>query len=215
MLIDYFPLMGLRLRTPRLELRLPSLEELGELAAVAADGIHDPAVMPFLTSWTDRPPEQVGLAVIQRHWQRLGSWTPEDWTLNLTVLHSGQAVGQQSIWARNLAVTREVGTGSWLGRRFHGKGIGTEMRAAVLHLAFEGLGAAEALSVAFADNVASLTVSRKLGYVPDGFGRQAIRGELSIEHRMRLTREAWERHRGTPVTVDGLPPCLPLFGLGH
>ncbi len=215
MLVDYFPLIGLCLRTPRLELRLPTPEELGDLAAVAAEGIHDPAVMPFLTSWTDRPPEQVALAVIQRHWQRLGNWTPEDWTLNLTVFHAGHAVGQQGVWAHDLAITREVSTGSWLGRRFHGKGIGTEMRAAVLHLAFEGLGAQEALSIAFADNVASLAVSRKLGYTPDGFGRQAIRGELSIEHRLRLTREAWERHRRIQVTVEGLQACLPLFGLGQ
>jgi len=213
MLIDHFPLVGLCLRTPRLELRLPAPEELGDLAALAAEGIHDPAGMPFLTPWTDGPPARVALAVIQRHWQRLGSWTPGDWTLNLAVFHRGQAVGQQTMWGRDLAVTREVGTGSWLGRRFQGMGIGTEMRAAVLHLAFEGLGAAEARSVAFADNVASLAVSRKLGYTPDGFGRQAIRGRLAIEHRLCLARDAWQRHRTTPVTVDGLPPCLPLFGL--
>ena len=38
MLVDYFPLVGLRLVTPRLELRIPSLAELADLADVAAGG---------------------------------------------------------------------------------------------------------------------------------------------------------------------------------
>jgi hypothetical protein len=41
---------------------------------------------------------------------------------------------------------------------------GAEMRAAVLHLAFAGLGTAEAVSGAFEDNLAFHAVSRKLGY---------------------------------------------------
>lgn len=51
MLADHFPLIELRLTTPRLELRLPSPEELGALADLAAGGIHDPDVMPFLVPW--------------------------------------------------------------------------------------------------------------------------------------------------------------------
>ncbi len=42
------------------------------------------------------------------------------------------------------------------------------MRAAVLHLAFAGLGAQHAVSGAHDHNTASLTVSRKLGYRDDG-----------------------------------------------
>lgn len=213
MLNDHFPLLGLRLTTPRLELRLPSPEELGALADVAAGGIHDPGVMPFLVPWTDRPPAEVARGVIQHHWLRLGNWTPQDWSLNLTVFHAGVVVGQQSIGARNLAITREVATGSWLGKRHHGHGIGTEMRAAVLHMAFAGLGAEEATSGAFEHNPASRAVSRKLGYQADGIERHAIRGAAALEHRLRLTRAAWEHHRAVPVTVDGLAPCLPLLGI--
>jgi hypothetical protein len=36
---------------------------------------------------------------------------------------------------------------------------------------------------------------------------------MVIERRMRLSRAAWERHRTIPVTVDGLAPCLPMFGV--
>lgn len=210
---EHFPLLGLRLRTPRLELRLPSPEELGALANVAAQGVHAPDTMPFMVPWTDRPPAEIARGVVQHHWLTLGQWTPDDWQLNFTVFHAGEVVGQQDLRARDLAVLRQVGTGSWLGRRHHGKGIGTEMRAAVLHLAFTGLGADEAISRAFADSRASLAVSRKLGYRDNGTARQVVRGAMTVEHRMRLTRADWEKHATTPVTIEGLAPCLPMFGL--
>lgn len=211
MLVDHFPLLGLRVRTPRLELRLPTPEQLGALADLAAEGIHDPQLMPFVVPWTDRPPAEVARSVVQHYWLRLGNWTPEDWALNLTVLCEGEVVGQQTVGARDFAVVREVNTGSWLGRRHHGRGIGTEMRAAVLHLAFEGLGAVEAVSAAFEHNQASQGVSRKLGYERDGVARLAIQGAVTVEHRLRLTRAAWERHRTVPVEVEGLAPCLPML----
>ncbi|MCW3819873.1 GNAT family N-acetyltransferase [Micromonospora sp. DR5-3] len=83
----------------------------------------------------------------------------------------------------------------------------------MLHLAFAGLGAAEAVSGAFEHNLASLAVSRKLGYRPDGIERHAIRGSVSILRRLRLTHTAWEQHRTVPVTIEGLSPCLPLLGI--
>src|SRR6266480_3863974 len=55
MLIDHWPLLGLRLITPRLELRLPIGEELGDLADLAAEGMHDPGSRPFLVSWPALP----------------------------------------------------------------------------------------------------------------------------------------------------------------
>ncbi|RKS74330.1 RimJ/RimL family protein N-acetyltransferase [Actinomadura pelletieri DSM 43383] len=212
-LTDHFPLLGLRLSTPRVELRLPSPDELAALAELAAEGIHDPETMPFAVPWTDRPPADVARSVVQHHWLQLGTWEPRDWTLNLTVFHDGVPVGSQSLDARDLAITREVGTGSWLGRRHQGQGIGTEMRAAVLHLAFTGLGAEDATSAAFEENLASQAVSRKLGYRSDGLHRRVVRGGRVTDHRLRLSRADWERHRTTPVTVHGLAPCLPLLGV--
>ncbi|TDC83048.1 N-acetyltransferase [Actinomadura sp. 7K507] len=213
MLVDHFPLLGLRLTTPRLELRLPSPEELAALAESAAEGVHDPEVMPFLVPWTDRPPAEVARSVIQNHWLQLGAWEPEKWSLQLAVFHAGAAVGLQRISARDLRITREVNTGSWLGRRHQGQGIGTEMRAAVLHLAFAGLDAEEATSAALADNHASYAVSRKLGYRPDGFERRVVRGTMAVDARLRLSRADWDRHRTTPVTIEDLEPCLPMLGL--
>jgi RimJ/RimL family protein N-acetyltransferase len=214
MLVDHFPVVGLRLATPRLELRLPNPDELAQLAELAARGIHDPDTMPFWEPWTDQSPAEVARHVVQHHWRRLGAWSAENWTLDLVVFHDGAVAGVQTIKARDLAIAREVSTGSWLGRRFQGKGIGTEMRAAVLHLAFAGLGAAEAVSLAFDHVGASLAVSRKLGYQLDGFDRVVVRGALAIDRRQRLTRADWEKHRTVPVTIDGLTACLPLFGIG-
>jgi RimJ/RimL family protein N-acetyltransferase len=208
-----WPLLGLRLRTPRLELRLPSLEDLDELASLAAAGVHDPAVQPFGVPWTDVPPDQLGRGVVQFHWRQLGEWTPGDWTLNLVVDLGGVIVGTQGVSGRDFAVLREARTGSWLGRRYHRQGIGSEMRAAVLHLAFAGLGAEYATSDAFMDNAASLGVSRKLGYVPDGIERQVIRGQAAARQRLRLDRAGWQAHRRIEVAIIGLAECLPDFGL--
>ncbi len=215
MLVDHYPLYGLRLGTPRLELRLAGPEELAGLADLAAEGIHDPDVMPFLFPWTDAEPAVRARSVVQHYWRRLAGSTPDEWGLALAVFLDGVPVGLQQANAAHFAVTREVATGSWLGRRYQGQGIGTEMRAAVLYLAFEGLGAQYALSQAFLDNGASAGVSRKLGYRPDGIERHSVRGKAVASQRLRLDRAGWEKHRTVPVTVSGLTPeCLAQLGAG-
>jgi RimJ/RimL family protein N-acetyltransferase len=213
MLVDHFPLVGLRLTTPHLELRLPSSEELAELADLAAEGIHDPDASPFIVRWTDAPPAEVARSVIHYHWRQLGAWSARDWSLAFTVFREGVVVGQQNLAAQDLSITRQVRTGSWLSLRYQGQGIGTEMRAAVLHLAFAGLSADEALPGALAHNLASLAVSSKLGYQPDGHQRHALDGRMVVEHRLCLTRAAWQRHHPVPVSIEGLSPCLPLLGI--
>ena len=212
-----WPLFGLRLRTPQLDLHLPTLDELDELGRLAAEGIHDPTVMPFAVAWTDAEPEERARSTVQFQWGAWSAWRPEDWMLNLVAVADGPydraVVGTQGMRARDFTIVREVATGSWLGKRFQGRGLGTEMRAAVLHLAFAGLGAHYATSAAFLDNPASLGVSRKLGYQPDGIERQQIRNAVGIQQRLRLSRADWKAHRQIPVEVEGLPPCLPLFGV--
>ncbi len=213
MLTDHWPLLGLRLATPRLELRLPGAGELGALADLAADGIEQPGTSPFLTSWPGLPPAERARALLQRHWRDRGDWSAGRWSLGLAVVAAGQVVGQQEISADDFPVLRQVTTFSWLGLRYQGQGIGTEMRAAVLHLAFAGLGAVEATSGAFDDNAPSLRVSAKLGYEPDGIERLAARGRATTTQRLRLSRARWQASDFGPVSVSGLEPCLPMFGL--
>jgi RimJ/RimL family protein N-acetyltransferase len=204
---------GLRLRTPELELRWPSLGDLDALADLAALGVHDPDVQPFASAWTDAPAADRARGTMQYHWSRWASWKPSDWTMELAVIRDGTVVGTQGIGARDFAVVREVRTGSWLGRHYHGQGIGTQMRAAVLHLAFEGLGAQHATSGAFEDNAASLGVSRKLGYRENGIEWHVVRGHPATVRRLRLARADWHAARSVPVEIYGLEPCLPFFGL--
>jgi RimJ/RimL family protein N-acetyltransferase len=213
--IAHWPLYGLRLRTPRLELRLPLLAELDSLAQVSAEGVHHPGTMPFVVAWTDLPPAERARSVMQHHWRMLGEWNPGNWTLQLAVFLGDVVVGTQSMSGRDYPVTREVHTGSWLGQRYHGQGIGTEMRAALLHLAFAGLNAQFAVSEAMADNLASVAVSRKLGYQPNGIDRIQVRDALRESLRFALDRERWQQCRTIPVDIEGLAPCLPQFGAGN
>ena len=201
------PLTRLRLRTPRLELRLATDAELREVGRVAVAGIHDPGVMPFELAWTDTATEE---SVLAYHRERLRVFDPEDWELGLVVFHRGRPVGIQSISAKGFARTRRVVTGSWLGKELQGIGLGTEMRAAVLRLAFDGLGAQSAGSGAIAGNPQSLGVSRKLGYEVVGSHTVAPRGE-PLEHTdLLLRRESFSSP--VPVEIVALQPLLPLFG---
>jgi RimJ/RimL family protein N-acetyltransferase len=209
----WWPLAELRLLTPRLELRLPTDRDLDELADLAADGVHDPAVQPFGFPWTDVSPAERARSTVQYHWAQRGAWKPKHWSLDLVVVRDSMVVGMQGISAADFAVLREVSTGSWLGQAHQGQRIGTEMRAALLHLAFAGLAAQYATSNAFTDNPASLGVSRKLGYADDGIQRQVSRGQPATLQRLRLDRQTWAATHSLPVTIVGLQPCMPLFGL--
>ncbi len=210
---DVWPLYGLRITTPRLELRLPDLESLAELSRVAASGVHDAAEMPFTVPWTDTAPEERGRATFQHVLSTVAQWQPERWTLSLAVRCGGTVVGRQDLGGSGFAVMREAETGSWLGAVHQGRGIGTEMRAAVLHLAFEGLGARSVTSAAMTDNPRSLGVSRRLGYRDDGLIVASVRGEARTLQRLRLDRAGWETHRTVPVGVEGLEPARALFGV--
>jgi len=214
-LIDHWPLVGLRVRTDRLELRLPTDDELAELADLAARGVHRPDERPFLTPWTDLPPRELARGVVQRHWRDRGLWTPYQWTLELAVFAHGRPVGVQQMRARDFAVLREVKSASWLGLEHQGRGVGSEMRAAMLHLAFAGLDAEHAVTESFTDNPAPLAVSRKLGYRPDGISRDVLDGQVRVSQRLRLTRRDWATSDRPAVTVEGLDDrCRELFGLG-
>src|SRR4029077_344485 len=72
------PLTRLRLRTPRLELRLGTDAELRELGRVAMAGIHDPDVMPFEFPWTD---DVTADSVLDYHRRQLAAFAPDDWSL--------------------------------------------------------------------------------------------------------------------------------------
>ena len=210
-----WPLFDLRICTPRLELRPPSDADVFALVELAAQGVHDPETMPFRIPWTDVPPPQFQRNALQFHWGLRSMWTPQRWHLACAVSVDGEIVGQQDILGADFAHTRTFETGSWLGRAHQGKGIGKEMRAAVLHLGFVGLEATRAETGAYEENHASLGVTTALGYEPNGSAIFAPRGEPQTELKFAMSREAFERTRRDDITIENLEPCLPLFGLAE
>lgn len=209
-----WPLFDLRLRTPRLELRLPTDDDLLALVRVARDGVAEEARPVFLVPWHELPSPAFERQFLLHRWARRGTWSPDDWSLALVALADGERIGIQEIVARSFRVRRSVASGSWVGRAFQGRGYGTEMRAAILALAFDGLGAEYATSGYLEGNVASARVSKKLGYRANGEEVYAVAGRAVVEHRLRLSRAEWRRDL-VPVAIEGLEPCLPLFGLGE
>lgn len=205
--VRHWPQRDLVLRTPRLELRPDDDAGLAELVEVAYAGIHPPERMPFLVAWTDADPRYMGRGTLQYFWSERARFAPESWALHFLVRHEDRVIGMQSLTTTQFAARREVDSGSWLGREHQGRGFGTEMRAAILGYAFDHLGARHARSDAFADNVASLRVSEKLGYVRDGISIVAPRGEAVENVRLRLTAERFARP-GWELVVEGHGPEL-------
>lgn len=210
------PTFGLRVRWDDLELRLPDDVELLALAGLAADGVHDPEAAPFSWPWTRGTPEEVMRNVLAHQWKNRARTAADDWALSLAVFRAGEIVGEQQISAKNFQVTRSALTGSWLGLRHHGQGLGTRMRLMALHLAFEGLDAAEMVSEAYDDNPASNAVSRRVGYTANGSRITAREGHAVVENSYRMTRELWDvRPDGlrAEIAIEGVSAVRRLFGI--
>lgn len=197
-----WPQRHLVLRTPRLELRPDDDASLLELVALAHGGIHPAATMPFQHAWTDSEPAYLGRGMLQHFWSERAAVGPQRWSLHFVVRHDGAVAGVQSLTASRFGVLGEVATGSYLGRRFQGRGLGTEMRAAVLGFAFDHLGATSARSEYLEGSAASRRVSQRLGYREDGTALIAPRGEPVRQHRVLLDRSEFARP-GWTLDVDG------------
>jgi RimJ/RimL family protein N-acetyltransferase len=212
MVTDHWPLFGLRIRTPRVELRYPDDELVAAVAELAGRGIHDVDTMPFLVPWTRQPPGVLERETMKHFWGRRAALAPADWHLLFAVLEHGEVVGVQDLFAAQFDVTRTVETGSWVGQAHQGRGIGKEMRSAVLHLAFTGLAADLARTSCWEDNVASASVTRSLGYDADGWWYGDRDGAQVKMLRYRLSRDRCKAR--DDVHITGLEACLPLLGAG-
>ena len=118
----------------------------------------------------------------------------------------------QELEATHFPTLRTVDSASYLAEEFRGQGVGRLMRRAVLALAFGPLGAQVAITSAWHDNLASLAVSRALGYRDNGESSES-RGGRGVERmlHLRLPRADW-RDDGS-VTIENVEPCLPYFGI--
>lgn len=207
-----WPLFALRVRTPTIELRSPTDDDLEALIDVARGGVHPPETMPFIVPWTDLEGAAFNQGFLQYFWGARASWSPDRWNLPLAVIVDGHAVGTQSISASRFGLLRAVETGSWIGLPWQGRGLGTEMRHAALHLGFAGLGATVAYTGAFEGNASSARVSEKLGYTPNGEKLHAPRGAVVRERCYRLDRATWQARRRDDIELIGLDECRAMFG---
>jgi RimJ/RimL family protein N-acetyltransferase len=208
-----WPLFDLVLTTPRLTLRVPTDDDLSGLLDAIDAGIHAPEEMPFSVAWTDVPPDARRLKALQHWWGARANWSADEWHLTLAVFYEGSPIGVQELFAVRFPVLKEVSTGSWLTRSVQGQGLGKEMRAAVLNLAFCGLEASYAHSGAFDDNASSTSVSRALGYRENGFRHEAPRGQARRLTNFVISREEWLARcsRFPPTDIAGLEGCRQMF----
>jgi len=212
---DCWPFLDLRAKAGDLELRYLDDDTLFELAQLAGTGVHAEDQMPFLVPWTRGNPLQVARSVLAYQWAARAKIAPQHWILELAVVLAGVPVGVQAISADDFAVSRTVDTGSWLGRRYQGAGIGTRMRALALHLAFDGLGAHAATTAAWQDNFASQAVTSKLGYQPNGHTTRSREGRPMIDLQYRLEQATWQagREQFGPVDLHGVQPVREFLAI--
>lgn len=208
---EIFPPLGLRLRSGPLELRGIGDTEMLDLLEVVKFGVHPADQMPFSFPWTDVDPADLPLNYLQWWARGMALWSRDAWSLDLCVLWDGQVVGVQGVATQDFLTLRFGETGSWLGQRHQGAGIGTAMRRAMCTLLFEHLDFEFVTSAAFADNPASLRVSEKLGFRDNGQRRYARRGDPAEMRHLMLNREDF-----TPdpdLEVEGAGPLRHFIGL--
>jgi RimJ/RimL family protein N-acetyltransferase len=194
-----WPVHGLTLRTPDLELRGMTEASATALAELVPPDLEHHPDLAHLSPAAD---------VLQAYWRGAGLWLPSDWVLSLAVFRDGAPIGLQALEGKDFAARRVVDTHSWLVQDQRGQGLGKQMRTAVLSLAFGALGARRAITEAWSDNAASLGVSRSLGYDDNGVDLHPGRREMQ-----RLVLRAQDWAPAHHVEISGLEACLPLLGL--
>lgn len=208
---EIWPPYGVTITSGELVLRIVRESDVAELIALVRSGIHEPDRMPFSFPWTAAPADELPAEYFRYVARTKASLTPTHWSLQFAVRRDGELLGIQGLDADDFAVTRTAETGSWLAKRHHGHGVGTRMRQAVCAFAFDVLRAEELTSGAFLDNPASLAVSRKVGYRPDGVRRLARQGAVALNQHLVLRPQDFVR--GEPIEVTGSEPLLAFLGL--
>lgn len=207
-----WPLLGIRLTTADLELSPATEADLPGLVDILPDDLDvDPASTRY--AGIDEMANRRAI-LAQGYWRAMGLWSPIDWVIPFAVRRDGELIGMQALEGPEYGAERTVDSWSWLAKVRRGQGFGTQMRAAVLELAFGHLGARAAITSAEIANAGSLGVSRSLGYVESHQSVLSHSG-ATLQH-LRLEQGTWAASgRGRAVRVEGVGPALPFFGLGQ
>lgn len=211
---EIYPPYRLRITCGPLELRHVREADVPDVVELAQAGIYDPSALPFLNRWAEAPADRLPLQTAQFYWGTMASFSPAAWDLRLVVRHEGVLVGMQDLSTNGFVHTGSIETGSWLGRDFQGRGIGTLMRQAVCAFGFDHLHALQMTSGYMEGNEASEAVSRKVGYTFNGRFRSVHPDGDSarVEERVLLTPENFVRPP-YPVEVAGGEQFRAFIGL--
>ncbi|MCG5465594.1 GNAT family N-acetyltransferase [Micromonospora sp. MED01] len=216
-LVDIWPVLGIGVRTPTVELFVPDQEALERLARLAAEGIYDPQnqYLPRtpVGGWEDVASPEAERRFLRYYWAAFADWRPEKWNLMLAARVGRDIIGVQEIGAQHFAVTKTASTGSWVGRQFQGAGYGKAMREAVLHLAFDGLRAERADTAAWITNHASLGASRAMGYQDNGTTTRAAEGKRVDQVNLTLRCSDWRRPPEACIITGLSPGATEMLGL--
>ena len=211
---SYAPLNAV-VRTPMLELRAATDERLEALAPLVAAGKATAEPPPWDDPSSFYEPDPV-LRVdrwMQAIWRGRGTVRDDAWRLYFVAYIGDEPIGQQDLAGRDFNDFGLVESTSWVSADRRGEGFGREMRAAILHLAFEGLGAREAHSEGAIDNAGSNTISERLGYQRNGVDWATHRGKPVLGQRWRLTREDWLPGRRNDIELTGVAECRRALGV--
>lgn len=209
-----YPQYRLIIKTPRLELKIPTELEILDLAKVAEEGIQIPDEPHFQDeSLYNKPAEIIKLNLVESIIHNIQDWDKDNWQLPLGVFYENKPIGMQTIYAKQFPIARGFGCGYWIGLKYQGKGFGTEILKAILAFGFDGLNAREAYLGAWADNSASIHIMEKIGFIPNGEYWLERDGKATKDKRMRLPKEHWNKQND--VVFEGLDSCTELFGLSQ
>jgi RimJ/RimL family protein N-acetyltransferase len=208
-----WPLAELEVITPVLRLCHVTDELADTLARLAAEGIHDPDTMPFAIPWTDAVSPELERNTVAYFRQARAEVSTEHWDVPMAVVVGDVAVGVCSVTADGFPARRTVSTGSWLGRRYQGRGLGREMRTAALQLIFAGFDADVARTAAWHDNAASLGVTRSLPYIQTGSSRQSRRGVFDTMLEFTMSRAQWDTMRRSDIRLVGVDAVIDQLSL--
>lgn len=176
-----------------------------------ADATPDPYDDPI--SLYEPDPDVRVARWLQGIWRGRGSVSSDFWRLYFVVVVANEPVGMQDVIGQQFDLFRSASTFSWLSADLRGRGLGREMREAVLHLAFAGLDAVEAVSDAFLDNGGSTGVSTALGYERNGTTWDSRRGAPAVIQRWRLPANVWKARRRNDIELDGVADCRQTLGI--
>ena len=210
----YAPL-NVRVATPRLELRGATDELLEALAPLVAAGkaTADPPPWDDPSAFYEPDPDVRVRRWMQSVWRGRGTVRPDAWRLYFVVVVDGEPIGQQDLIGNEFDSFGTVESTSWVSSDVRRRGIGSEMRSAILHLAFDGLGAVEAHSEGAVDNAGSNTVSERLGYERNGMAWATHQDKPVLGQRWRLDRAGWQERRRDDITMSGVAECRQALGI--